>query len=1385
MYRIRPGNLDYAPDALDSMADSESDIETDGLEIALESLCRRYCSDASTLKSKDYCSGFCELVEAYTSQWQVPLPQLKVLRTALCGFTKATAKFPDDCQHVHNILSRLALSIFELLLFFSKEEFGESPLKDILDSYQTCHAELLRHRNVYLQHGKLIIKAGGPWENQVLQAILKETDLPPKEVDDYLSSELPVFLELRIRYLQACERIREAMALAKVCLENRKPGKHLFLHQAYLTCLYKASLHEVFHKQVLSARFACQMAKIDGRDAVEIICNTEQDEKDELLLTFCKVFLAQQLQNGDMYYIWDLVFIWSRLHLRAHPSTRDFLTECTRLASSAKNARAIFPFIKIVNAELGGDGVQVCMELCTRALQLCDAQADDVAQALVCKTIAFLLPGDLEICRACALMVFCLERSLDAYRTVRLLYKHPDQEPHPHRFLVPTNVRFQIMQMLKERLSFDPEFWSIMALRTRCLALIDDKVIKDALIEEMSQEEEQEEEEGKYCDEELTSTRVNDSNAQDVKCSATESEKEPIPLEHTSDSQTRSLSSAAPVKKRTWGRKLRRKVRLLSDEDIDQGDDPEYMYNLKPNSLSNKSGYSLRRNHTKRENCASVKLPLNRKREYLSRCVKSQIFKRQGKKKRWLQGLPRLEAPQSVQEKVVVLKGKKRGRKPAQRWELYYPDNEIALPKDESGLGEDSDTPHLKNEAGTAKDVNDRRGDLGRTQEEASHICARPQIVSSAAEADPELDGPLQKLQSSPIELMHNYHLKSTDGDPADPTEFPTEGPPIIEESYRKVKVEISWREKFQRAQKYGCLNFYCKSCKKNYKGLNVLRHFIAHFKRRNRCIICGKCFQRFVVGKKHIWDHIEEMCKNHKDSDGEGAETTNGTTGNPVEVPSENQTPNREPRKKLGKVKVSSLSREDRIMRNLRIAVKKFQGMCKKSNKDTTATQFDFKDEQVVIQDDLIIIKAPAKEGEAAGENGYDAIGKYVLCPSASCDRVFMKYGSNLTKHAVKCHLSEDQVLEKTFVWAKHKCSFCNRNLQFVQYYKEHIRRHDPSLPHFCSHVQCDQHFLTAQELREHVNSHAPFSPACAFANCNKQFSNIMSLYDHEWRHYVPPPQRDEVGRQQRQSDEAPWKKRLKIEERWSQSKQVKRETLVVENSSEGNVAPGGDGEVIAQGDGEAIAPEGDAETIAPDAETIAPDSEAAFLKEAEMSQKPVNGFEEAKQSQDSKGCKRATAKKNHHKKKFRFTSDKPVVDPLNVKERAKNTTLSEGVETKLEKGLVAEHKSFSPPDPSYATPFYATPFIRLPPCTYMDEAQLSMRKRRCTEQDTHVQNHVHTDVSACHEKPESKGHREQKIRHRCDKCLSSFGSVQELQKHKALNTCSALFGFDSDDES
>lgn len=53
-------------------------------------------------------------------------------------------------------------------------------MKPLYNYLQECHSQLLRHRNIYLQHVKQIIKAGGPWENPVLQGILKEADLQPK-----------------------------------------------------------------------------------------------------------------------------------------------------------------------------------------------------------------------------------------------------------------------------------------------------------------------------------------------------------------------------------------------------------------------------------------------------------------------------------------------------------------------------------------------------------------------------------------------------------------------------------------------------------------------------------------------------------------------------------------------------------------------------------------------------------------------------------------------------------------------------------------------------------------------------------------------------------------------------------------------------------------------------------------------------------------------------------------------------------------------------------------------------------------------------------------------------------------------------------------------------
>nr|XP_043868470.1 uncharacterized protein LOC122758381 [Solea senegalensis] len=1415
------------------MADSESDVDTEGLESALDSLCNRHCSDESSLKSKNYCSEFCELVEEYTGQWQVPLPQLMVLRTALCSFTKATAAFPDDCQHIHYVLSSLALSFFELMLFFSKEEFVEDPLKDILDSFQECHTQLLRHRNGYFQQVKLVIKAGGPWENPVLQRILKEADLQSKDVEEYLSSELPVFLELRVRYLQACEKLQEAMALSKSCLENSEAGKHLFFHQAYLTCLYKASLHDHLHKE---------MAVIDGRDAVEIICNTERVEKDELLLSLCKTFLTQYLHNGDMYYIWDLVFIWSRLHLRAHSSRPGFLAECLTLASSATNVRAIFPFIKLVTTEVGGDGIEVCVELCARALHLCDIQADSVTRSLVCKTIAFLLPHDLEICRACALLVFCQERSLEAYRTVCILYMHPDQDQNPHSSHVRTNVRFHILQMLKERLCFDPEFWNILTLRSHCLELISDSVLKAAVLNEMMEEE-------KVYSEELSTNCLNEPCTQDVsvpQCTEVTLVNQDPPEEQIVDEQARqcvSPSNNAPLKRRKRRRRLRKRKHAVSDDEAEPGDDPEFKYNLQSTLPANKPMYSLRRTHTKMDSSASAKLPLNRKREYLSRCVKSQILKRKGRKRRWLQGLPKLEQVQTVLEKLVKVKGKKRGRKPLVKVEFSYPDNEIFLSGDESGFEEKPDTdnkeldvPHLDNELKpksedkenqleSLKDLGDESGpvkdtdmvcvnsDSEHTQEESetqpdSKLNEGPPSEIPAVEGDPELDGPLLELMDCPIELQHCYSLtfRNPDGDELQESIAPDEingdseqepQPPMeTEVSKTKPKIKRTWKDRLLRTRQFAHMMHHCNICRKDYKGLNIMRHALSHLKsKRLRCILCGKRFKQFSFAKKHVLDHFDEMYKpTDKKPRTEDTPLANGVVvneENPNQPQIENQTSIAKEeipeRKTGGKVKVSSLKREERIIRNIRTLIKKTSVLHKKckSPNSNIFKKVEFQDEQVVIKDGLVIIKDPSviernsqdEEGKdnPVGENGCGLDITYHLCPSETCDRVFLRTSSTLIKHAIKCHIKEDNVLEKTFVWAKHKCTLCLRQFQFFQNYKDHMKLHDDPLQHFCYHLDCSQRFMTQQEIKDHIRTHEPFRPQCPFADCEKLFSTLHpGLYDHEWRHYIPAPQREEMelaaSRQKNQSADAPWKQRVKVEELWLQNKKEQRDSSTPHHVEALNLEELGEMSKTAAQHCDVNDQSG---------------GEVYYEPSEDNKHTPINGYEEEVSDSATSTSLGAAATTPDKKSRKRM----PVqVDPLNVKDLEHLSTLSEGAQQRLGEPHITEHKTFKPEDPTYAT-FVKAPFIRPPPSTYLDESVLSMRKRRSTEAAAPRKN-IYWNSKKKETEPEKAKDvvnviSQTKVRHRCDKCLSFFSSLEELTKHQALKNCSSLFGFDSDDES
>lgn len=224
------------------------------------------------------------------------------------------------------------------------------------------------------------------------------------------------------------------------------------------------------------------------------------------------------------------------------------------------------------------------------------------------------------------------------------------------------------------------------------------------------------------------------------------------------------------------------------------------------------------------------------------------------------------------------------------------------------------------------------------------------------------------------------------------------------------------------------------------------MRHALSHLKSRKlRCILCGKRFKQLPFAKKHILEHIDTMCKqksSNKEPSIENAQAANGVidnAGNKCKPWDKKQTSISEGetfgQRPGSKAKVSHLKREERIIRNLRTLIKKTSVLHKKCKKPNTNVfkQIDFKDEQVIIKEGLVIVSNPSvieEEGQEtpAGENACGADITYHLCPSDSCDRVFLRMTNTLTKHAIKCHITEDKVLEKTFVWAKHKCTLCLR---------------------------------------------------------------------------------------------------------------------------------------------------------------------------------------------------------------------------------------------------------------------------------------------------------------------------------------------------------------------
>ncbi|XP_062450185.1 zinc finger protein Rlf isoform X3 [Rhea pennata] len=222
----------------------------------------------------------------------------------------------------------------------------------------------------------------------------------------------------------------------------------------------------------------CQIAKVDCKEVLDIICNLESEGQENTAFILCTTYLTHQLQTANVYCSWELTLFWSKLQRRIDPSLDSFLERCRQFGIIAKTLQHLFFLIRVIQSEAEEAGLAVSVLLCVRALQIRSNGSDEMKTS-VCKTIACLLPEDLEVRRACQLTEFLLEPTLGGFNVLEELYMQPDQKFDEENALVPNSLRCELLLALKAYWPFDPEFWDWKTLKRHCLKLLG-KVASDS-----------------------------------------------------------------------------------------------------------------------------------------------------------------------------------------------------------------------------------------------------------------------------------------------------------------------------------------------------------------------------------------------------------------------------------------------------------------------------------------------------------------------------------------------------------------------------------------------------------------------------------------------------------------------------------------------------------------------------------------------------------------------------------------------------------------------------------------------------------------------------------------------------------------------------------------
>ncbi|XP_025949162.1 zinc finger protein 292 isoform X1 [Dromaius novaehollandiae] len=493
------------------MADEEAEQESGSLGGDLLELRRlrerlleletglRESAEPAVQAATEYCKQLCQTLLEYAEKWKTsedPLPLLEVYTVAIRSYVKARPYLTSECENVAFVLERLALSCIELLLCLPLD-LPESKWEEFQAFVQVAHKNLMENGSRELHILTTLTQEKGVWKNPVLCGILSQEQLDPDKVNEFLVFEGPVLLDMRIKHLMKTKQLTQATALAKLCSDHPEISAKGNFKQTYLVCLCSGSPNEKLMEEI---------AEVDCKDALEMICNLESDGDEKSALILCAAFLSRQLQQGEMYCAWELTLFWSKLQQRVEPSVPVYLERCRQLSVLTKTVYHIFFLIKVINSEIDGAGLATCIELCVKALRLESSENTDV-KISICKTISCLLPDDLEVKRACQLSEFLLEPTVDAYYAVEMLYNQPDQKYDEENLPIPNSLRCELLLVLKTQWPFDPEFWDWKTLKRQCLALMGEEASIVSSIDELNDSEVYEKVED--CQEDNKETSVN------------------------------------------------------------------------------------------------------------------------------------------------------------------------------------------------------------------------------------------------------------------------------------------------------------------------------------------------------------------------------------------------------------------------------------------------------------------------------------------------------------------------------------------------------------------------------------------------------------------------------------------------------------------------------------------------------------------------------------------------------------------------------------------------------------------------------------------------------------------------------------------------------------